>query len=88
MAAIDDIQALVAQTGADAQAAADRVIAAISGATETASVQIADLQAQVQTLIDGNATDITPEQLQAVSDGLTAVDDTVQGIAPDVAPTA
>ena len=43
---------------------------------------IADLQAQVAALIAGNAADITPEQLQAVADGLTAVDTTIKGIAP------
>jgi ABC-type transporter Mla subunit MlaD len=83
MATLDDLNALVAQTGADAQATADRVIAAIAAATSGAAQQIADLQAQVADLIAGNAADITPEQLQAVADGLTAVDTTIKGIAPD-----
>jgi hypothetical protein len=86
MATLDDINTLVAQTGADAQAAADRVLAAIAAAVADASTQIAALQAQVQALIDGNAADITPEQLQAVADGLTAADTTINTIAPSAAP--
>lgn len=87
MATFDDIQALVTQTGADAQAAADRVIAKIGSDTADLQAQVADLQAQVQALIDGNASDITPEQLQSLADGLTAADTTIQGIAADAQPT-
>jgi hypothetical protein len=82
MATLDDVQALVVQTGVDAQETADRVIAAIAAATGDAAATIADLQAQVADLIAGNAADITPEQLQSVADGLTAVDATIKGIAP------
>ena len=82
MATLEDVQALVVQTGVDAQETADRVIAAIAAATGDAAATIADLQAQVAALIAGNAADITPEQLQAVADGLTAVDATIKGIAP------
>jgi hypothetical protein len=82
MATLEDVQALVVQTGVDAQETADRVIAAIAAATGDASATIADLQAQVAALIAGNAADITPEQLQSVADGLTAVDATIKGIAP------
>ena len=82
MATLEDVQALVTQTGVDAQETADRVIAAIAAATGDAATTIADLQAQVAALIAGNASDITPEQLQSVADGLTAVDTTIKGIAP------
>ena len=86
MALIDDINTAVAKTGKDAQAAADRVLAAIAAAVAAASAQIADLQAQIQALIDGNAGDVTPEALQSVLDGVNAVDVTVSGIAPDATP--
>ena len=82
MATLEDVQALVTQTGVDAQETADRVIAAIAAATGDAATTIADLQAQVAALIAGNASDITPEQLQSVADGLVAVDTTIKGIAP------
>lgn len=86
MGLLDDVKAAVAQTGTDAQAAADRVLAAIQAATDAAAAQIADLQAQVQALIDGNAGDVTTEDLQGIADGLTGIDTTVKGIAPDAAP--
>jgi len=86
MATLEDLQAAVAETGTSAQAAADRVIAAIAAARAEASTQIADLQTQVQTLIDGNLSDITPEDLQALADSVTAIDATVDAIAPDLEP--
>ena len=90
MATLEDVQSLVTQTGVDAQETADRVLAAIAAVTTGAADQIAALQQQVADLIAGNAADITPEQLQAVADGLTSVDTTIKGIAaaPVVEPPA
>ena len=81
MATLEDVQSLVTQTGVDAQETADRVLAAIAAVTTGAADQIAALQQQVADLIAGNAADITPEQLQAVADGLTAVDTKIKSIA-------
>jgi len=86
MSLIEDVQTAVETTGADAQSAADRVLAAIAAAVEASAAQIADLQAQVQALIDGNLGDVTTEQLQGVLDGLNAADATIRGIAPDAPP--
>lgn len=86
MTTLQDIKDLVTQTGTDAEAAAERVLAAIEAAKTAAASQIADLQAQVQALIDGNAGDVTPADLQGISDGLTQVDATIQGIAAETPP--
>ena len=82
MATVADLQAAVDHVGAEAQAAADRVSASLAAA----AAQIAELQAQVQALIDANLADITPEQLQVIADGLTAVDATIEGIDAEPVP--
>lgn len=80
MATVDDLQVAVAELGASAQAAADRVTASLDAASAT----IAALQQQIADLIAANAADITPEQLQAVADGLTTVKSQIDGIDPTV----
>ena len=86
MATLEDVQSLVTQTGVDAQETADRVLAAIAAVTDDSGAIIADLQAQIAALIAGNAADITPEALQPLADGLTAVHDKLATIAPTPPP--
>ena len=53
MSLATDVQAAAAEVGASAQAAADRVTAAIGGLR----TQLADAQAQIQALIDAGSAD-------------------------------
>jgi hypothetical protein len=74
MSIADDIAAAAAEVGTSAQAAADRVTAALG----TVRTQLADVTAQLQALIDaGNADAAT---LETALDTLSAADATIDSI--------
>lgn len=83
MSLATDVQAAADEVGRSAQAAADRVTAAIGGLR----TQLADAQAQIQALIDAGSADATA--LSATLDTLNAADATVDSIeaAPVEPPT-
>jgi len=74
MTLAEDVQAAASEVGASAQAAADRVTAAVAGLR----AQLADAVAQIQALIDaGNASAVS---LTATLDTLAAADAIVDSI--------
>lgn len=82
MSLATDIKAAADEVGASAQAAADRVTAAVGGLR----TQLADVQAQLQALIDAGSADAV--ELQTALDTLNAADATIDSIeaAPVVEP--
>lgn len=82
MSLATDIQAAASEVGTSAQAAADRVTAAVGGLR----TQLADVQAQLQALIDAGSSDAAA--LTEALGTLTAADATVDSIeaAPVVEP--
>lgn len=82
MSLATDVQAAADEVGRSAQAAADRVTAAIGGLR----TQLADAQAQIQALIDAGSSDATA--LGTTLTTLQAADATVDSIeaAPVVEP--
>jgi chromosome condensin MukBEF ATPase and DNA-binding subunit MukB len=74
MSLAEDVAAAAAEVGTSAQAAADRVTAAIGGLR----TQLADAQAQIQALIDAGNADAV--QLTATLDTLAAADAIVDSI--------
>ena len=74
MTLAEDVAAAAAEVGTSAQAAADRVTAAIGGVR----AQLTDAQAQLQTLIDAGNADAA--QLTATLDTLVTADAIVDSI--------
>jgi hypothetical protein len=80
MTLADDIAAAAAKTGADAQAAADRVTASLADASAALVQAQTDLADYIAAHPDETGT------LQGVKDSLSATDDLINSI--DAAPTA
>ena len=88
LATLEDVKAAVAESGAEAQAAGERVIARLEAndaAAAAANQLIEEQRVRIQELIDGNAEDVTPEVLQELLDGVNAIGEKANAIVPATA---
>ena len=82
MATLEDVQALVTQTGVDAQETADRVIAAIALRPATPRRRSRTFRHRLRRSSPATRRTSPPSSCRSVADGLVAVDTTIKGIAP------